>query len=77
MSKLRIIGIAAILSAAIATPALGKAGLQERGASASDHPNSALDLPSSTSAAGGETLAPFQHKGLYVDLRHPTKPPRH
>jgi len=77
MSKLRIVGIAVILSAAIATPILGKAAHHEPGASAFDHPNSALGLPSSTSSAGAETLAPFQHKGLYVDLRYPAKSPRH
>jgi hypothetical protein len=72
MNKFTQLGVAAILSAALATPALAQAVIQEPGAYAFYHPNGDLGIGSAPSqkreavvargTAGAMAAAPFAHR---------------
>src|SRR5260370_9954833 len=55
MGKFTFLGVAAILSTAIATPVLAQAVIQEPGAYAFSYPNGDLGIGSGTSQRGSET----------------------
>jgi hypothetical protein len=74
MTRFKFYGVAAILSALIATPTLAQPMIEEPGSFAFFHPDGDLGIGSTPPPAGAFAMAPLRGSGVMMKMKMRTHP---